>query len=211
MPESWSLIIMIQELWKWSLLAICIRNWHFSPYIAKLAAEKQLSWHLSSLQNQDGHRKAFIISSGCPISFPLPPTILSGAKTIKETKPLWVSLTKFSTFFRIWKADDAWQWMKFSRIQIGHHHFASLLFNFFFSVLAPWALWVLTTIIPVGFKNNEASAVSKLDHHRSLNLHRLTGGSRDIKMQIGGKCIFTTDWHSSRLLTYYCKEHFQLS
>lgn len=60
----------------------------------------------------------------------------------------------------------------------------------FFSVLAPWALWVLTTIIPVGFKNNEASAVSKLDHHRSLNLHRLTGGSRDIKMQIGGKVHF---------------------
>ena len=85
--DECNLIIMIQELWKWSLLAICIRNWHFSPYIAGLAAEKQLSWHLSS--NQDGHRKAFIISSGCPISFPLPPTILSGAKTIKETKPLW--------------------------------------------------------------------------------------------------------------------------
>ena len=28
-----ALIIMIQELWKWSLLAICIGNWHFSPYI----------------------------------------------------------------------------------------------------------------------------------------------------------------------------------
>ena len=196
---------MIQELWKWSLLAICIRNWHFSPYIAGLAAEKQLSWHLSS--NQDGHRKAFIISSGCPISFPLPAANQFRAaktKTIKETKPLFgvcsKKRTKFSTYFRIWKADDdAWQWIKFSRIQIGHH-FASLLFNFF-SVLAPWALWILTTIIPVGFKNNEASAVSKLDHHRSLNLHRLTGGSRDIKMQIGGKCIFNTDWHSSRLLT----------
>ena len=98
-----------------------------------------------------------------------------------------------------------------SRIQIGRLTITILQASCltFFSVLGPWALWVLTTIIPVGFKNNEASAVSKLDHHHpgSLNLHRLTGGSRDIKMQIGGKCIsqYWTDTHPDYLLICFYK------